>query len=242
MPERLPSPASTGLGERTGLCWMRGHCHRDPLAREFGDNTGAPVSPALTSGSWVPQTEMPSQDIAGASTRCLANGLPGSSPPWLAARPGRCAASLIRDRREIGGATAVGYFRARSLTEGGYVAWVLRLVEIGAEGEGSCADVVEISRPDGLVDIANLGLTLAEAKLVLAGIQREIVAAQARDHAVRRPRCRRCAGVCRVKDYRRHAIATLFGQGDCREIGGHAALAAGGCGSLAAWKRCPKPV
>src|SRR3954447_19528649 len=40
-------------------------------------------------------------------------------------------------------------FRARSLTEGGYVAWVLRLVEIGAEGEGSCADVVEISRPDG---------------------------------------------------------------------------------------------
>src|SRR5215217_5107355 len=117
-----------------------------------------------------------------------------------------------RDRREIGGATAVGYFRARSLTEGGYVAWVLRLVEIGAEGEGSCADAVEISRPDGLVDIADLGLTLAEAKLVLAGVQREIVAAQARDHAVRRPGCRRCVGVCRVKDYRQHAIATLFGQ------------------------------
>ena len=48
------------------------------------------------------------------------------------------------------------------------MAWVLRLVEIGAEDEGSCADVVEISRPDGLVDIADLGLTLAEAKLVLA--------------------------------------------------------------------------
>src|SRR4051795_5865537 len=28
---------------------------------------------------------------------------------------------------------------------------------------------------------------------------------------------------------------------DCREIGGHAAMAAGGCGLLAAWKRCPKP-
>jgi ABC-type hemin transport system ATPase subunit len=28
---------------------------------------------------------------------------------------------------------------------------------------------------------------------------------------------------------------------DCREIGGHAAMAAGRCGSLAAWKRCPKP-
>jgi len=100
-------------------------------------------------------------------------------------------ASRRGDRREIGGATVVGYFRARSLTEGGCVAWVLRLVEIGAQGEGPCADVVEISRPDGLVDIADLGLTLAEAKLVLAGVQREIVAAQARDHAMRRPGCRR---------------------------------------------------
>jgi len=39
------------------------------------------------------------------------------------------------------------------------VAWVLRLVEIGAEGEGPCADAVEISRPDGLVDIADVGMT-----------------------------------------------------------------------------------
>src|SRR3954453_6672171 len=79
-------------------------------------------------------------------------------------------------------------FRARSLTEGGYVAWVLRLVEIGAEGEGPCADVVEINRPDGLVDIADLGLTLAEAKLVkvenfvrpetIAAANAKIVAAQ----------------------------------------------------------------
>src|SRR3954467_1626741 len=100
-------------------------------------------------------------------------------------------------------------FRARSLTEGGCVAWVLRLVEIGAEGEGSCADVVEISRPDGRVDIADLGLTLAEAKLVLAGVQREIVAAPARDHAVRRPGCRGWAGGCRGTDHRQHPSRTL---------------------------------
>src|SRR4051795_9289546 len=139
----------------------------------------------------------------------------GSSSDSTPATCFRCCNRMARwnrDRREIGGATAVGYFRARSLTEGGCVTWVLRLVEIGAEGEGSCADVVEISRPDGLVGIADLGLTLAEAKLVLAGVQREIVAAQARDHAVQRSGCRRCAGVCRVKDYRQHAIATLFGQ------------------------------
>lgn len=105
---------------------------------------------------------------------------------------------------------AVGYVRVCSLTEGGCVAWVVRLVEIGAEGEGPCTGVMQISRPDGLVDIA--GVTLAEAKLVLAGVQRGIVAAQARDHAVWRPECRRCGGVCRVKDYQAHAVSTLVGQ------------------------------
>jgi len=89
---------------------------------------------------------------------------------------------------------------------------MLRLVKTGAEGEGPCTDIMEIKRPDDLVDIANLGLTLSEAKLLLAGVQREIVAAQARDHAVRRPSCARCGGVCRVKDYRDHAVSTLFGQ------------------------------
>ncbi len=85
-------------------------------------------------------------------------------------------------------------------------------MNIGAEGEGLCTDIMEINRPDDLVDLANLGLSLSEAKRLLAGVQREIVAAQAREHAVRRPDCSRCDGVCRVKDYRNHAVATLFGQ------------------------------
>ncbi len=89
---------------------------------------------------------------------------------------------------------------------------MLRLVKIGAEGEGPCTDVMEIRRPDDLCDIADLGLTLAEAKRLLAGVQREIVAAQARDHAVQRPDCSRCDRACRVKDYRDHAMATLFGE------------------------------
>jgi len=42
------------------------------------------------------------------------------------------------------------------------VAWKLRLVKIGAEGEGACTDVMEINRPGDLVDIANLGDTLSE--------------------------------------------------------------------------------
>ena len=57
---------------------------------------------------------------------------------------------------------------------------MVRLVKVGAEGEGPCADITEIRRPDDLVDIANLGLTLAEAKLLLANVQREIAAARPR--------------------------------------------------------------
>ena len=71
---------------------------------------------------------------------------------------------------------------------------------------------MEISRPDGLGDIAKLGLTLSEAKQLLANVQREIAAAQARDHVVRRPDCPRCDGVCHVKDYHDPVVATLFGQ------------------------------
>src|SRR3954468_20183023 len=87
-----------------------------------------------------------------------------------------------------------------------------------------------INQPDDLNEIANLGLTLAEGKLLLAGLQQQIVAAQARDPAIRRPDCRRCGLVCRVKDYRDHVIATLFGQVKvrlprfrCAGCGGHEA-------------------
>jgi hypothetical protein len=76
---------------------------------------------------------------------------------------------------------------------------------------------MEIAKPDDVRDLANLGLSLAEAKELLAAIQREVVAAQARGHAVRRPTCRSCDGACHVKDYRQHRIATLFGQVTVRQ-------------------------
>jgi hypothetical protein len=88
----------------------------------------------------------------------------------------------------------------------------VRLVQIGADGDEPFADVMTINRPDGLDDIANLGLTVADGKQVLAGLQQEIVAAQARNHSVQRPECRACCGVCHLKDYRNHAVATHLGQ------------------------------
>jgi hypothetical protein len=91
------------------------------------------------------------------------------------------------------------------------MAWVLRLIETGADGQGRSIDVLEISRPDTLHDIADLGLTLPEAKQLLARVQQAVVAAQAHDHAALRPDCSSCGGRCQVKDWRSHQIATPFG-------------------------------
>ena len=92
------------------------------------------------------------------------------------------------------------------------MAWIVRLVQIGAGDDERFADVMTINRPDDLDDIANLALTVADGKRLLAGLQQEIVAAQVRSHSVRRPACRICRGVCQVKDYRNHAVATPLGQ------------------------------
>src|SRR5690349_14553557 len=89
---------------------------------------------------------------------------------------------------------------------------MVRLVKTGADGEKQAIDVATITGPEDVVEIAHLGLTLAEGKLVLAAVRQEIVAAPARDHAVWRSDCRRCGAVCCVKDYRDHTVATLFGQ------------------------------
>jgi hypothetical protein len=89
--------------------------------------------------------------------------------------------------------------------------WVLRLVESGTDGSSCSVDVLEIDRPGDLGDLAALGLTHAEGKQLLAGVQQAVVAAQSRDHAAQRPACRTCGSACHVKDYRPRRIATLFG-------------------------------
>ena len=89
--------------------------------------------------------------------------------------------------------------------------WVLQLVETGTDGRTRSVEVLEISRPNDLSEIANLGLTLPEAKQLLARVQQAVVAAQAHQRAVLRPDCSACGGGCHVKDWRLHQIATLFG-------------------------------
>jgi hypothetical protein len=89
--------------------------------------------------------------------------------------------------------------------------WVLRLVETGPDSAARSVDLMELDRPAGLADIADLGLTLADAKQFLARVQQVMVAAQARDHGGHRPGCASCDGRCDVKDWRPHQIAPRFG-------------------------------
>jgi hypothetical protein len=98
------------------------------------------------------------------------------------------------------------------LTWGPSMRWVLRLIETGMPSGVSGVDVMEISRPDGASNRADLGLTLSEAKQLLACVQQAIVAAQAGDLAARRPECSSCSGRCHVNGRRCHLLATPFGK------------------------------
>jgi hypothetical protein len=84
--------------------------------------------------------------------------------------------------------------------------WTLRMVGTGADGQFRSFDVMPISRPEGLGEIANLGLTLTEAKLLLAQVQQQVVAMQAHDHAMFRPDCQSCGERYHAKGWRSHRI------------------------------------
>src|SRR3954469_2129626 len=89
---------------------------------------------------------------------------------------------------------------------------VLQLVETRADGGARSVELIELGRPGNLHDIADLGLTLPEAKQLLACVQQAVVAVQARDHATLRPDCASCGERFRIKDWRSRRVATLFGE------------------------------
>jgi hypothetical protein len=58
---------------------------------------------------------------------------------------------------------------------------------------------------------ATLGLSLAEAKSVLAGLQRHLVQTQAEEHCQVRRRCPQCGGQRSLNDQRPRQLRSLFG-------------------------------
>jgi len=70
---------------------------------------------------------------------------------------------------------------------GDSVAWIVKLVSIGAAGAECSTEVMRIARPDDLTDLATLGLILAEGKQLLAGVQLLIPTEVARDSGMISP-------------------------------------------------------
>jgi hypothetical protein len=89
---------------------------------------------------------------------------------------------------------------------------VLQLVETRADGGTRSVALMKLGRPGNLRDIADLGLTLPEAKQLLACLQQAVVVVQARDHATLWPDCASCGERFRIKDWRSRRVATLFGE------------------------------
>jgi hypothetical protein len=56
-------------------------------------------------------------------------------------------------------------------------------VEEGLQRSRRSCEVMAISRPDGLGDIADLGITLSEAKQLFVRVQQQVVAEQVTTHA-----------------------------------------------------------
>ena len=61
-----------------------------------------------------------------------------------------------------------------------------------------------------------LGLSVAEGKMTLAGLQRHLVQAQAEEHCRSRRRCDYCGAQRPLKDFRRRRLTSLYGVVDVR--------------------------
>ncbi len=73
-------------------------------------------------------------------------------------------------------------------------------------------DIASLERAAGEVTgPETLGLTLAEAKTILRGVQQVVVAAQAAAHVEARRRCPACGTPLRLKGYHQTQFRTLFG-------------------------------
>jgi hypothetical protein len=85
-------------------------------------------------------------------------------------------------------------------------------IRVTIDGQEEIEEVARFERGD--LQAANLGLTLAEAKslLALATVQRAMVAQQITDWVKKRARCERCGIALRHNGHNRIVLRTVFGK------------------------------
>jgi hypothetical protein len=113
--------------------------------------------------------------------------------------------NLDRDCPGPGGATVVLVGEP-----GGGTKWRVVMEVIAVDGAVRAHEIGGGAAVDEYLP-RTVGLTLAEGKLVLAGLQHHLVQAATEDHCHRRRRCQRCGAPRPIKDRRSRRLLSLFG-------------------------------
>jgi hypothetical protein len=89
--------------------------------------------------------------------------------------------------------------------------WRIMLEVAGADGTRQVHEIGAGERLPTARAAATLGLSLEEGKMILAALQRHLVAAQVDEHCRSRRRCDKCGAQRPLKDWRPRRLASLFG-------------------------------
>ncbi|ALG72436.1 hypothetical protein VY88_32425 [Azospirillum thiophilum] len=90
------------------------------------------------------------------------------------------------------------------------------MVEVTGEDGAVTQHVTSEGERSTVGQAATLGLSLAESKVILAGIQHVLVTTQADAHCRHRRRCSHCGAACPLKDHRSRRLVSLFGTVEVR--------------------------
>ena len=89
--------------------------------------------------------------------------------------------------------------------------WTVRLEARTDQGELETMELVTFSRPAIVNTLAEIGLSLAEAKALLAGLQASMLCGQVAGYAAHHRPCPACGVLQPLKDRRTRRLQTLFG-------------------------------
>jgi hypothetical protein len=78
--------------------------------------------------------------------------------------------------------------------------WTVKLVAEVGQGEALEREIATIEREDQ-VSPASIGLTIAEGKSIMEGLQRELVTGQMEQHEAAIQSCQQCGRAFRTKGY-----------------------------------------
>jgi hypothetical protein len=89
--------------------------------------------------------------------------------------------------------------------------WTVKLVAEVEQGEALERQIATIEREDQ-VSAALIGLTIAEGKSIMEGLQRELVTAQMERHGATIQSCQKCGRAFRTKGYYQSTLRSVYGK------------------------------